>query len=610
MDVLTNGIGVVLQSIGDEKAIEVTYNSLRSQKICTSPSLDIILWCINSSSKFAETKTSFRVVKTNCTFLSDLKSSLSQIMNLKYVIICKAGVIFHPNCVDTILQKKNKYGDEAPLSAMGIRLFPHELLQPGEMLREGVHWKAYDHKTEDRAVHFLTTDLCFFSVDLLKQIRKLDFNIPLNTVSESLWISFLVGYFLNLTVWKIKCAEIDCLPKITSDAIPQEFYTHICKEKWPKYIYNPYYWLHNENKAVFSQSTPDLMWENGFGGINMSIEPASETDFKAVAAYGVKVIRVGAMNDSKDTSFLLDPSSKNSQGDRDHLLVVLPRLKMAIKRANSEGLKVILTMSDLPGCPFYSSLSSTNICFWTSARNRLRAAHFWGVLAENLIDIKSSIMGYDLINEPYTPIDQNSGYFDHLSTEYKDELYHFYTTALQEIRKYDKDTMVIITTTYFASPRTIDMLTPLPDSNVAYSVHFYGPPQLTYPRRFDCFKSLSLSYPGSVPKWKKNVSEKVEINLQYLYSQLEVVYKWQVKHNIPAKRVLVGEFGICREVNGSQQFLTDLVDIFTEFKWNWLLFSFRDEEWDAMDYELGPDLKNMLDRRAHSLFLCVAEHFH
>jgi len=600
-----NAIGIILQMFKDEKhgsrAIEATYNSLQFQQ---QRSLDIILWCINCSVELnAYTKGGFRVVHSNCTFLSNLKSSIGLISNFKQIILCKAGVLFRPNWIDTVLKKKNKYGDDAPLTAFGIRIFPHESLQPGEIILEGIHWKAYDHKKEDRAVHFLTTDFCILCVNALKKIVELDLDVALESESDSVWISFIMGHHLHLTIWKIKCAEVDCIPSINFNPISQAFYAHICAANWPKDICNPFYKLRKES----AQSTSDSLWEHGFGGINMSIEPASDTDFKAAASYGVNVIRVGAMCDSKDLNFLLNPLSKNEEGDRDHLLLVLPRLKKAIQKANSEGLKVILTMSDLPGCPFYSN---ENSFFWISAANRMRAAHFWGVLAESLANIKSSIMGYDLINEPYTPKDIGAGYFDNIPTEYTEELHHFYATALKEIRKHDKDTMVIIKTTYFASPRAINMLTPLPDPNVAYSVHFYGPPQLTYPRKFECFKGLSLSYPGFVPKWRKNYGEKLEINFHYLHSQLEAVYKWQLKHNIPANRVVISEFGICREVSGSQQFLNDLVAIFTEFKWHWLLFSFRDEEWDAMDYELGPNLNNMLDREAHPLFLCVAEHFH
>jgi len=220
-------------------------------------------------------------------------------------------------------------------------------------------------------------------------------------------------------------------------------------------------------------------------------------------------------------------------------------------------------------------------------------------------------MGYDLINEPYTPEDQNVDYFNDMPTAYKDELIHFYKIALEEIRKHDKDTMVIVKSTWFASPRTVDMLTPLPDSNTVYSFHAYMPPQLTFPRKFRCFQNLSLSYPGPVPKWRNYIHEQVVIDFQYLYNLLSgTICKWQLEHNIPSTRILIAEFGVCREVPGSQQYLTDLVQIFTEFKWSWMLFSFRDEEWDAMDYELGTNTDNMLERTANKLLLSVAGYFH
>ena len=103
----------------------------------------------------------------------------------------------------------------------------------------------------------------------------------------------------------------------------------------------------------------------------------------------------------------------------------------------------------------------------------------------------------------------------------------------------------------------------------------------------------------------------VEITSEYLHQLLKkTVHSWQVKHGIPSSRILVAEFGICREVQGAKQYLEDLVSIFRHFKWSWLLFSFRDEEWDALDYELGPDMDNVLNRSASELFRTVADHFH
>ena len=87
------------------------------------------------------------------------------------------------------------------------------------------------------------------------------------------------------------------------------------------------------------------------------------------------------------------------------------------------------------------------------------------------------------------------------------------------------------------------------------------------------------------------------------------VRQWQLQHGVPSNRILVAEFGICRTVCGAKQYLTDLIEIFQEFGWSWLLFSFRDEEWDALDYELGTDSMNMLTRSPSDLFMSVAQHF-
>ena len=604
-------LGLVLQSVQDDKDVDKTCESLLLQDHTPGYKLDIILWCMNCSSQYIDlhrARSGVQVVQSDYSFLSTLHSSLHMVRHCKMIFICRSGIVFRPTCMRRFLQKIGEYGDETILSVVGIRIFPHQPLQFDEEFREGVHWKMYDHMREDRAVDCLTTDVCCFDTKALIRIAALDIGpVP---EAEDVWISFLVGHHLKQPIWKIKCEEVSNV-HYTFKPISRTFYAQICKADWPKNICKPSYSLTKFNEGIKSTlMTPVLLWEKGFGGVNMPADPASELDFAAAASYGVRVIRIGALCDAKDLSYLLDPGSNDTQGDKQHLLSVIPRLKHTIQKAALVGLKIILTMADLPGCPFRSSKSSIS-AFWSSSPCRIRAAKFWGMLVKCLIDVKNLIMGYDLINEPYTPEDQNADYFNDMPIAYKEELGHFYKLALEEIRKHDKDTMVIVKSTWFANPRTIDMLTPLPDSNVVYSIHVYVPPQLTFPRKFNCFQDLSISYPGPVPKWKKYIHEQVVIDFQYLYNLLsETVCKWQLTHCIPSNRILVAEFGICREVPGSQQYLTDLVRIFTEFEWSWLLFSFRDEEWDAMDYELGTNTDNMLERTATELLLCVADHFH
>ena len=608
----TRTLGVVVQSIRDEKDIRKTYESLLLQEHSPDCKLDIILWCVDCSSQYIDLHRGIdgvHVVQSNNSFLNHLRSSLNTVRHCKLIFVCRSGIVFLPTCLEMFrLQKTVEYGDETSLTAVGVRLFPHEPLKSEEKLREGVHWKMYDHTREDRAVDCLTTDFCCFNINTLIRIAALDDDpVP---EAEDVWISFVIGHRLMLPIWKVKSEEVNNV-RCTFTPIPETLYTKMLKVDWPKNICKPYYSLAKVNEGrKAAWVTPSVLWEQGFGGVNMPAEPASEIDFAAATSYGVRVIRIGALCDASDLSYLLDSKSNDIQGDRQHLLLVIPRLKQAIQKAAFAGLKIIITMTDLPGSPFHSSAGST-LPFWSSSTCRIRAAKFWGSLAECLVDVKNLIMGYDLINEPYTPEDQNMDYFNDMPFSYKVELNHFYKVALEEIRKHDEDTMVIVKSTWFANPRTIDMLIPLPDSNVVYSFHVYVPPQLTFLRKFKCFHNLSLSYPGPVPKWKNFTHEKVVIDFQYLHNLLsETVHKWQLKHDIPSNRILVAEFGICREVRGSQQYLTDLVKIFIEFRWNWLLFSFRDEEWDAMDYELGTSIDNMLERTPSKLMLCVADHFH
>jgi hypothetical protein len=66
---------------------------------------------------------------------------------------------------------------------------------------------------------------------------------------------------------------------------------------------------------------------------------------------------------------------------------------------------------------------------------------------------------------------------------------------------------------------------------------------------------------------------------------------------------------VSREVPGAQRYLLDLLDLFHEFEWNWAIYAFRDEEWDAMDYELGTDIKNMFPTESNELFARLKTYF-
>lgn len=611
-----------------EEALRRTYKAVSSQN--NNPFiLSVVVWCApNCPGALVESTRSFtncHVVESNGTFLGSLPSSLAVISkesgcNASYLLLCSSGVVLKDNCFsflkETVL---SEYDDDVVLTAFGIRLFPHMIADdPCRSLKEGTHWKIYDHTKTDRAVHIFSTEFCLLSMDLLRKISS--HSDSRFSELDHLWCSFVLGHFLQYSIWKI---QVDAVADFSNIAWPQllpvkkpslfnEFYSYTVQHDWPPLISQPFHSIDKMEDVLQNRKTPHQVWQDGFGGVNMAAEPATELDFTAAAAYGVHVIRIGAVCDAKDLVFLMDSQALTIEEDKTHFLQVIPRLRSILQKASENGIKVIITMTDLPGGMFhFHSEESGSFPFWESSCSRIRAAKFWGLVAEALADLKSIIMGYDVINEPYTPEDRDVGFFDEMLTARADELNQFYSDVVKEIRAHDKDTVVIIKSTWFGSPRTFDILQPIHDPNVVYGFHMYAPPYLTLHRQFNMH---TLSYPGPVPCWPYCTDpdvETVQITSDYLHEMLEKsVHSWQVKHGIPSDRILVAEFGICREIPGARQYLEDLVALFQHFKWSWLLFSFRDEEWDALDYELGPDMDNMLHRSATKLFKAVADHFH
>lgn len=613
-----------------KKDLKQTVEGFLKQEVGDSE-LVLLVWCVECPPTVIEfarelgskhlDELKLHVFESRHSFLGSLPASLESISQFhsEGIILCSCGTVLKADCISFLLSKISEYGSSTILSASGVRIFPHEkLANAKESLQNGEYLRYYSGSKEDRVVHFLTMDFCCINVSILS--KAADYHNPEFGVLDYLWFSFVSQYYLKQRIWKIRmddvitvqCKQSPALLPLATDAqleVLNRFYSHIYELNWPKRISKPYYSLDVLNAVRSSTLPPLALWDRGFGGVNMLSEPACQLDFASAAAYGVQVIRIGAVGDAKDLAYLIDRNAQSFEEDEVHFLTVLPRLMQSLRNAGQVGLKVVITLADVPGCEFHSrSMDSPNFSFWESPECRARVAKFWGLLAKSLTDQKDTIMGYDLINEPYTSDDKAADYFDEMPMTHLEELHQFQLDAVKEIRKYDKDTMVVVKGTWYASPRAIKSLKPLPDPCVAYAFHMYASPLLTLPAKHAT--GITFSYPGPVRRWAKCRWKTVELNRQSLLNLLHsTVRQWQLQHGVPSTRILVAEFGICRTVLGAKQYLTDLVEIFQEFGWSWLLFSFRDEEWDAMDYELGTDYRNMLNRFPSDLFMSVAQYF-
>ena len=240
---------------------------------------------------------------------------------------------------------------------------------------------------------------------------------------------------------------------------------------------------------------------------------------------------------------------------------------------------VVLTMISLPGSRWRQHNSGADdLRMWNNYKYQVQAAKFWQDLARELKD-HPAIVGYNILNEPHPeklfdnsldePLDQVN------QKQVQKMLCSFYELIIDAIRQVDKATPIILDSSAHADAKTFIRLKTHRDPNVLYSFHMYAPYEYTNHKS----NQGRFGYPGKVHNkyWDKAA----------LKEYMENVVTFQMCNDIPSNRILVGEFGGHRSSKGLERYFQDLVDIFTDNKWHFAFYAFREDTWDGMDYELG-----------------------
>lgn len=265
-------------------------------------------------------------------------------------------------------------------------------------------------------------------------------------------------------------------------------------------------------------------------------------------------------------------------------------LKEDLDAAYVRGSKVVLTVLSLPGNRWRQFNNYENDDrIWQDFKYHEQAALFWKDLAVRLKD-HPAVVGYNVINEPHP--ETATGFNDFWTEDY-DKWYNkientpadlnmLYGTIVDSIRSVDADIPIILDSGLYAKPWAINYLKPIEDKNVLYAFHMYEPYELTSQNRK---KGFTYTYPGKV-KVGNDQNEKM-FDKTSLKDFLDPLVEWAEKHNIPNNRIIAEEFGINRMVDGADQYIKDLIDIFNDYDWHWAFYAFREDTWDGMDFELG-----------------------
>jgi endoglucanase len=316
--------------------------------------------------------------------------------------------------------------------------------------------------------------------------------------------------------------------------------------------------------ALFLSAAP---WDSPVVGANLFNHVETPERLRAASAAGFRVVRIapdkwrGAGRD-----FLLGTADDY----RGLVAEDVKRLRIVLNHAHAAGLKVVLTMLSLPGCRWKQHNGNRNdFRLYLDSKFQVQARKFWRDLAESLRG-HPAVVGYNLLNEPRPERDERAAAFD---------LNGFYRSLVEGIREVDPTTPIILDGSDDASPDGLSRLTVLDDPNVLYAFHFYEPWSYINRLTKNRFTKNRFTYPGDV--------EGSPWNLEQMRSAMAPVKDWQKRNGVPSTRVWLEEFGVPRTKPGAAAWLRDVLFVAQEERWHWAVYSFREDTWDAMDYELG-----------------------
>ena len=324
------------------------------------------------------------------------------------------------------------------------------------------------------------------------------------------------------------------------------------------------------------------------GGNSFNRLPPDDAYFKALAGYGATWVRL-----SYDK---WRPAKRDYLiGDADKYAGIpaadLKTLKETLDRADKAGLKVVIAPLSLPGMRWAQNNGNRfDGRLWQDKVWWDQAAAFWQDLARELKD-HPAVAAYNIVNEPAP--EKKNGLAEHadrktMQTWYGDkagsasDLKAFYETVIAAIRTVDPATPVMADAGWYAAADAFSYWpAALTDQKVLYSFHMYEPYAATSAPNMK--RDTPYAYPGKVPfgdgeeTWDK---ARVEA---YLAEPVQ----WARDKGVPLNRLVAGEFGCMRLWSGCTTYLEDVLTAFDENDLHWAFYSFREDAWDGMDYELG-----------------------
>lgn len=328
-------------------------------------------------------------------------------------------------------------------------------------------------------------------------------------------------------------------------------------------------------------------WKSPRKGANYFNAVPDEQWFKAAHELGIQWVRLAYEKwTGAERDFLM--------GNADHfdglVQADLATLIQVLDWAARYQIKVVITPLGLPGGRWaQKNADKQDLRLWNDKTYWAQAARFWRELAVELRD-HEAVCAYNILNEP-TP-EMGTGMAEHGSpTRFKEwyaahrgtshDLPAFYAEMIAAVRQVDSGTPIMLDAGWYAQPHAFTYWPKLEDSHLLFSFHMYEPYDFTSANNFR--NERNLTYPGKVPF----AGAEPEWNRHQIEAYWQPFFLWAKNNSIPASQLVCGEFGCYRRNQGCDQYLADVLSILNQNGIHWAFYSFREDEWDGYDYEIG-----------------------
>jgi len=280
-------------------------------------------------------------------------------------------------------------------------------------------------------------------------------------------------------------------------------------------------------------------------------------------------------------------------GDMDHydglVAADAAKLRAILDGAAAHGVPILVTALGVPGDRWVQhngDMQDTRI--WHDKTWWAAAARYWGDIARTFKGHKA-IAGYDVLNEPVP--EWNAGLDDSNDSQvHRDawcarikgtarDLYGLYRAIVAAIRAQDPDVPIVLESGLWSKPMAVRCMEPIVDPHVIYSIHMYEPYAYTTFRE----NQGKWRYPGRAPYGGRMYDWDAAALANWFRPMLD----WADAHGIKHDRLLLGEFGCDRRVEGCAAYLHDVIAAAESARMHWAFYAFREDGWDAMDYEIG-----------------------